>query len=67
MGNGTDEVLYSYAERIFNLTMEADSVIEEIRGMKSGGIKISAGHTLGAYYLPDIIDLFRKKHPRVEI
>lgn len=67
MGNGTGEVLYSYAERIFNLTMEADSVIEEIRGMKSGGIKISASHTLGAYYLPDIIDLFRKKHPRVEI
>lgn len=63
----TGEVLYSYAERIFSLTQEADSVIEEIRGMRSGGIKISASHTLGAYYLPDIIDLFRKRHPRVEI
>ncbi|MHB8910085.1 MAG: LysR family transcriptional regulator [Syntrophales bacterium] len=59
--------LYSYAERIFTLAKEADSVIEEIKGMKAGGIKISASNTLGAYYLPDIIDLFRKKHPRVEI
>jgi DNA-binding transcriptional LysR family regulator len=59
--------LYSYAERIFALAKEADSVIEEIKGMEAGGIKISASNTLGAYYLPDIIDLFRRKHPRVEI
>ncbi len=63
----TGEILYSYAERIFNLTKEADSVIEEIKGLKTGGIKISASPTLGAYYLPDIIDLFRKKHPYIEI
>ena len=63
----TGEILYTYAERIFNLTREADGVIEEIRGMKSGGIKISASHTLGAYYLPDIIELFQKKHPGVEM
>ena len=59
--------LYSYAEKIFALAKEADSVIEEIKGMEAGGIKISASNTLGAYYLPDIIDLFRRKHPRVEI
>ncbi|MHB9096822.1 MAG: LysR family transcriptional regulator [Syntrophales bacterium] len=60
-------VLYSYAERIFSLAKEAEGVIGEIKGMKAGGIKISASNTLGAYYLPDIIDLFRKKHPRIEI
>ncbi len=59
--------LYSYAERIFSLVQEAESVIEEIKGMKAGGIRISVSNTLGAYYLPDIIDLFRKKYPRVEI
>jgi DNA-binding transcriptional LysR family regulator len=61
------EVLYSYAERIFTLAKEADGVIEELKGMKGGVIKITAGSTLGAYYLPDIIDRFRKKHPQVEI
>jgi DNA-binding transcriptional LysR family regulator len=63
----TGDILYSYAGRIFDLTKEADSVIAEIKGMKSGSIKISASHTLGAYYLPAIIDLFRKKYPWVEI
>ncbi len=61
------EVLLSYAERIFNLAKEADSVIEEIKGLKTGEIRISASNTLGAYYLPDILDLFRKKHPGIEI
>ena len=63
----TGEILLSYAERIFSLAKEADSVIEEIKGLKAGGIKISASNTLGAYYLPDILDLFRKKHPQIEI
>ena len=61
------EILLSYAERIFSLAKEADSVIEEIKGLNAGGIQISASNTLGAYYLPDLLDLFRKKHPRVEI
>ena len=61
------EILLSYAEKIFSLAKEADSVIEEIKGLKAGGIRISASNTLGAYYLPDIIDLFRKKHPLIEI
>jgi LysR family transcriptional regulator, transcriptional activator of the cysJI operon len=61
------EILLSYAERIFSLAKEADSVIEEIQELKAGGIRISASNTLGAYYLPDILDLFRKKYPRVEI
>lgn len=61
------EVLFSYAERIFSLAKEADSVIEEIKGLKAGGIRISASNTFGAYYLPDILDLFRKKHPKIEI
>jgi DNA-binding transcriptional LysR family regulator len=63
----TGEILFSYAERIFSLAKEADSVIEEIKGLKAGGIRISASNTLGAYYLPDILDRFRKKHPRIEI
>ena len=63
----TGEILLSYAERIFSLAKEADSVIEEIKGLKAGGIRISASSTLGAYYLPDILDLFRKKHPQIEI
>jgi len=61
------EVLLSYAERIFNLAKEADSVIEEIKGLKTGEIQISASNTLGAYYLPDILDHFRKKYPGIEI
>ena len=61
------EVLYAYAERIFDLVKEADGAIEELRGADAGTIRISASNTLCAYYLPDVIDRFRRGHPRVEI
>ena len=61
------EILLSYAEKIFTLAKEADSVIRETQGLKAGGIRISASNTLGAYYLPDILDLFKRKYPQIEI
>ncbi|MCE5282158.1 MAG: LysR family transcriptional regulator [Deltaproteobacteria bacterium] len=61
------EVLFTYAERIFTLAREAESAIEALKRTRGGKITISAGNTLGAYYLPDIIARFRQRHPRTEI
>jgi DNA-binding transcriptional LysR family regulator len=57
----------SFSQAAEALFLSQPSVIEEIKGLKAGGIRISASNTLGAYYLPDILDLFRKKHPQIEI
>jgi len=59
--------LYSYAERIFHLTQQADSAIEDLKNTKTGRIRISAISTLAAYYLPHIIADFRRRHPGIEI
>lgn len=61
------EKLFLYSEKIFNLVKEADSVIEENRGMNSGILKISASLTTGTYYLPNILTVFKKRYPEVEI
>ncbi len=61
------EILFSYAEKIFNTAKEADNHMEDIKGMKLGNLKISAGLTLGTYYLPPLLAAFRKKYPEIEI
>jgi DNA-binding transcriptional LysR family regulator len=61
------KILFSYAEKIFNLATEADTVIEDMKGMKSGNLRIDTSLTLGAYYLPDILSAFSSKFPNIEV
>jgi len=60
-------ILYAYVEKSLNLIKEAESAVENTRGMKYGHIKISAIPTLGSYYLPSIIERFRNTYPNIEI
>ena len=60
-------ILYAYVEKSFNLIKEAESAVENTRGMKYGCIKISTIPTLGSYYLPSIIERFRNIYPNIEI
>jgi len=61
------EILFSYADKIFNIVKEADNHMEDMRGVKFGNLKINAGLTLGTYYLPPLLAEFRKKYPNIEI
>lgn len=61
------EILFSYTERIFNLIQESGIIIDDIKGGNSGILKISASLTMGTYYIPNIISVFKKKYPHIEI
>ncbi len=61
------EVLFSYAERVFNLVKEADSHLEDMKGVGVGTLKICTGLTVGTYYLPPLILAFQKRYPHIEI
>jgi DNA-binding transcriptional LysR family regulator len=61
------EALYSYTEKIFNLIREVDSIIQDIKGIKSGTIKVSTSLTLATYYLPNFLKAFKMKYPNIEI
>jgi LysR family transcriptional regulator, transcriptional activator of the cysJI operon len=63
----TGEILFSYTERIFNLIQESGTIIEDIKGGNSGNLKISASLTMGTYYIPNIISVFKKNNPHIEI
>jgi DNA-binding transcriptional LysR family regulator len=60
-------ILFEYADRIFNIVKEADTHMEDMKGIGFGNLRISAGLTLGTYYLPPLLSAFTKNYPNIEI
>ncbi len=59
--------LYQIAEKIFDLEVQAEDSIREFQQLEKGHIRIHAGDSFGAYYLPEIVNPISKKHPAVRI
>ncbi len=61
------EALYSFADKIFQIEIQAEENLRDFQQRKSGRLRIHASESFGAYYLPSIINLFRKKYPKIHI
>ncbi len=61
------EALYRIAEKIFDLEAQAEESIREFQQQKRGHIRIHAGESFGAYYLPSIMNPFSLKNPGIRI
>jgi len=61
------EVLYDFADKIFQFESQAEESLRDFQQRKSGRLRIHASESFGAYYLPFIINLFRKKYPKVHV
>lgn len=60
------ERLHAACQTIFQTFTELDAAIEDIRGLKSGKLRI-ATTTAGEYLLPPIVAVFLKQHPDIEV
>ncbi|MBM4322286.1 MAG: LysR family transcriptional regulator [Deltaproteobacteria bacterium] len=61
------EVLFDFADKIFQFESQAEESLRDFQQRKSGRLRIHASESFGAYYLPFIINLFRKKYPKIHI
>lgn len=61
------ELLLSYANRIFTLSLEAESSIQELKGIRSGRLVIGASTTPGIYLLPAVIGSFQELYPNLSV
>lgn len=61
------EALYSFADKIFQIESQAEENLRDFQQRKSGRLRIHASESFGAYYLPFIINPFRKKYPKIHI
>ena len=60
------ETLFGYAQRIFSLVEEAEHALENARDLKSGQLKIGAGHTVVDFISP-ILNRFKIAYPGVVV
>jgi len=61
------QTLFEYAQRIFALAEEAEHALENARELRAGRLRILGSLTVGAYYLPPVINLFKEKFPDIQI
>lgn len=61
------QVLYDHARRILAEFEAAGSALDELRGLRSGMLRVVGDTTVGTYVLPDVLGSFRHEHPAIEV
>jgi len=61
------EVLFDFAEKIFNLERLAEEAIADFRKLDKGLLKIDSVFTFADYYLPTLLEAFYKKYPKITL
>lgn len=59
------EIVQAYAERILDLDAELESRVSELTDELAGTLTIGTSTTLAAYWLPCLLEQFKRKYPRV--
>lgn len=59
------EIVQAYAEKILNLSSELESRVEELTDELRGTLSIGTSTTIAAYWLPKLLESFKRKYPRV--
>ena len=60
-------VLHECARRLFAVEAEAETALQQLRGLETGQLVIGASTSIGAYFLPVVLADFHKKHPGVSV
>jgi DNA-binding transcriptional LysR family regulator len=65
----TDEgnTLYEYARRIFEYEREVEDVIEEMRELKRGILRLGTSKAYARYFMPFLISSFREAYPHIKV
>ncbi|MEN6466084.1 MAG: selenium metabolism-associated LysR family transcriptional regulator [Syntrophaceae bacterium] len=63
----TGEALLSSVEKIFYLIERSREEINDLKGLNKGILKIGASITIGVYFLPGILEKFKKLYPGTRI
>ena len=61
------EVLYEYARRTLTLLDEAALVMDQMRGIERGTLRVGASTTVGIYLIPLALGAYKKLHPNLAV
>jgi len=65
----TDEgkTLYQYARKIFDYEKEIEDVVQDMRKLKRGVLRLGTTKTYARYFMPLMITNFRETYPHIQI
>lgn len=61
------EILFEFSRRIFDLALEAERSLEQLKGEAKGWLHLGASTTPGIYLLPKVLAQFKALRPGVEL
>lgn len=61
------EVFLEHARAVLQKVKEAETAMNEMRGLEKGEIKIGLPSMIGSYFFPPLIKEFKKMYPHVQI
>lgn len=61
------EVLYEYARRTLTLLDEVALVMEQMRGIERGTLRVGASATVGIYVIPLALGAYKRVHPNLAL
>ena len=59
------EVVLAYAEKILGLSEELESRVSELTDELAGPLNIGTSTTIAGYWLPQLVEGFKRRYPRV--
>jgi DNA-binding transcriptional LysR family regulator len=59
--------LFEHARRIFEYEKKVEAVIDRMKAMESGILRLGAAKTFASYFIPELISSFRQKYPEIQI
>ncbi len=65
--NEAGELLYQYAEKIFNLVSDADEKMGDFKRLMRGTLQIGATKNYARYIMPSLLSEFQRRYPRVKV
>lgn len=61
------KILLEFAERILSLDQQAKEMLEDIKDLARGNLRLAATFTFGDFYLPPLLVEFHHKYPKITI
>ncbi|TEB05444.1 HTH-type transcriptional activator CmpR [Pelotomaculum schinkii] len=59
--------LFDYADRIFDLAVQAERAMSQFKDLERGHVLIGASTTIGSYILPQVLQAFHERFPHIDI
>lgn len=60
-------VLLEYARKMFGVEVEAERILDEMKGLARGRLILGASTTVGIYKMPEALRQFKDRYPNIDI